>query len=133
MTTPDSIAKGGTSGHEQPKRGDSEPPTRVDVKAQRAEWAERWFAGAASCPVCGGDDMNIVRTHGEGSFLIEKWRWATAGGVGRGRIEWRESAAGVDDHAEGLGADWDEGGSETLKIGRRGEDGSRPRGGAAPG
>ena len=116
MTTSDSIAIDGASGHEQPKRGDSEPPTRVELKAQRAEWAERWFAGAASCPVCGGDDMHIVRTHGEGTFLIETWRCATSGCVGRWRIEWRESAAGVDDDAEGLEADWYERESETLKF-----------------
>src|SRR5712671_882544 len=116
MTTSDANARNGTNGRDQPTRGDSEPWTNVDVKARRAEWAERWFAGAASCPVCGGDDMNIVRTHGEGSFLIERWRCATSGCVGRWRIEWRESAAGIDDDFDELEADWYERETESLKF-----------------
>jgi hypothetical protein len=60
--------------------------------------------------------MNIVRTHGEGTFLIERWRCATSGCAGRWRIEWRESAAGIDDDADGLEADWYERETEGLKF-----------------
>src|SRR5258708_8220443 len=116
MTTSDSNAKDDTRGHEHAKRGDSQPPPTVEVRAQRAEWAERWFAGDASCPVCGGDEMNIVRTHGEGTFLIEKWRCGTSGCAGRWRIEWRESAAGIDDDVDDLEADWYERETESLKF-----------------
>ena len=116
MTTSHSNAKDGTDGHEQPMRGDSERPISVEAKAKRAEWAERWFGGAASCPVCGGDEMNIVRTHGEGTFLIERWRCATSGCAGRWRIEWRESAAGIDDDVDDLEADWYERETESLKF-----------------
>jgi hypothetical protein len=114
MTTSDSTTTGGTDRHEQSKRGGR--PISVEVKAQRAEWAERWFAGAASCPVCGGDEMNIVRTHGEGTFLIERWCCATSGCAGRWRIEWRESAAGIDDDVDDLEADWYERETESLKF-----------------
>ena len=132
MTTSDLNAKDGT-GQGQLKRGDSDRTVCIETKEQRAEWAERWFAGAASCPVCGGDDMNIVRTHGEGSFLIERWRCATSGCVGRWRIEWRESAAGVDDDAESLEADWHERESEALKFEIVVEDGTVTGVRAAPG
>ncbi len=123
MTTSDLNAKDGTDGHEQPMRGDSERLISGEAKAKRAEWAERWFAGAASCPVCGGDEMNIVRTHGEGTFLIERWRCATSGCAGRWRIEWRESAAGIDDDADDLEADWYEREAESLKFQSVVEDG----------
>ena len=115
MTT--SFSRATAAAHsQQPKQGDGETTTGVDLKAQRANWAEGWFAGAASCPVCGGDDMDILRTQGEGTFLIEKWRCATSGCLGRWRIEWRESAAGIDDDADGLEADWCERETETLKF-----------------
>ena len=115
MTTSNSSATAGAHS-QQPQQGDGETTTGVDLKAQRANWAERWFAGAASCPVCGGDDMDIVRRQGEGTLLIEKWRCAISGCLGRWRIEWRESAAGIDDDADGLGADWYERETESLKF-----------------
>ena len=133
MTASHSNAKDGTDGHEQPMRGDSERPISVEAKAKRAEWAERWFAGAASCPVCGGDEMNIVRTRGEGTFLIERWRCATSGCAGRWQIEWRESAAGIDDDADGLEADWYERETEALKFQIVVEDGVVTGAHAAPG
>jgi hypothetical protein len=48
--------------------------------------------------------------------LIERWRCAASGCAGRWRIEWRESAAGIDDDADGLEADWYERETESLKF-----------------
>ena len=77
--------------------------------------------------------MNVVRTHGEGTFLIEKWRCATSGCTGRWRIEWRESAAGIDDDVDDLEADWYERETETLKFQIVVEDGTVTGVRAAPG
>jgi hypothetical protein len=92
------------------------PSISIELKSQRAEWAERWFAGSASCPVCGGDEMNVVRTRGEGTYLMETWRCSTRGCPGRWQIEWRESAAGIDDGTDDLEAQWYERESEPLKF-----------------
>jgi hypothetical protein len=132
MTTSNSSATAGAHS-QQPKQGDGETATGVDLKARGANWAERWFAGAASCPVCGGDDMDILRTQGEGTFLIEQWRCATSGCLGRWRIEWRESAAGIDDDADDLEADWYERETDSLKFQIVVEDGIVTGVGAAPG
>ena len=77
--------------------------------------------------------MNIVCTHGEGSLLNERWQCAASGCVGRWRIEWRENAAGIDDDANDLGADWYERETETPKYKIVVEDGIVTGVGAAPG
>jgi hypothetical protein len=76
------------------------------LESKRAEWAENWFAGNACCPVCGSDDMQIVRADGDGSSRIEDWRCASQCCASRWRVELRESAVGIYQDADGIEVDW---------------------------
>jgi hypothetical protein len=90
----------------------------AELRRQRSEWTENWFAGNASCPNCGGDDMQVVRTCGDESGRIEDWRCALRSCASRWRVELRESALGIDRDADGLEAEWYEraGDTRTFRI-----------------
>jgi len=92
---------------------DSEPSIPEKSESLRAEsackydeWAENWLAGNACCPQCGRDDMQIVRTRGDGSGRIEDWRCPSPSCRSGWRVELRESALGIYRDTDGVGADW---------------------------
>jgi hypothetical protein len=81
-------------------------PVTAESESKRAECAESWFAGNACCPVCGSDDMQIVRADGDDSSRIEDWRCASKSCASRWRVELRESAVGIYRNVEGIEVDW---------------------------
>lgn len=108
MNILDSNASGDTGNHHRDQTTTLEHGGAVNAgsESKRAEWAENWFAGDACWPLCGSDDMQIVRTRGDGSGRIEDWRCASESCASRWRVELRESAVGIYRDADGIEVDW---------------------------
>jgi hypothetical protein len=108
MNILNSNASGDTGNHHRDQTTILEHDDAMNAgsESKRAEWAENWFAGSACCPVCGSDDMQIVRAHGDGSGRIEDWRCASKSCASQWRVELRESAVGIYRDVDGIEVDW---------------------------
>src|ERR1700722_7252200 len=120
MNSPDSGVSGGKgTDHDHqstsPEKGDW---ATVESESKHGEWAENWFAGQACCPVCGGDDMQIVLANADDSSRIEDWRCASESCGSRWQVELRESAVGIYRDTDGIEANWYErgGNAATFRI-----------------
>jgi hypothetical protein len=81
------------------------PAAPCDVR-----WAQRWFAGDATCPVCGGDDLQITgtRTQSEGDTRVESWKCAASRCQGKWQVELRECAVAVRELRSDATRQWQE-------------------------
>jgi hypothetical protein len=73
--------------------------TAIAATSRDARWAQRWFAGHATCPVCGSEQLAITgaHTHVGGETRVEWWKCKAAACEGRWHVELRESAVAVFD------------------------------------
>jgi hypothetical protein len=78
------------------------------VEQRDIEWARQWFAGCATCPTCGGDELTIVATNSGGDTRLETWRCERRGCTGTWRVELRESAVAVFDSEASRLREWHE-------------------------
>jgi hypothetical protein len=81
-------------------------PAHTALQSKHREWAESWFAGSASCPVCGSDDLTILRTRGEDATRIEEWQCASESCATQWQVELRESAIGIYVDADRMESEW---------------------------
>jgi hypothetical protein len=76
------------------------------MQSKHSKWADSWFAGSASCPMCSGDDLQIVDANTDDSTRIEVWECASKDCAMRWQVELRESAIGLYQDADAVDSDW---------------------------
>lgn len=88
-----------------PRRGRA-----ITAASRDARWAQRWFAGHAACPVCGGDKLTITgtKTHAGGDTRVEAWKCDATGCPGTWHVELHESAVAVFDARSNTLGQWHE-------------------------